>query len=349
MVRNPGTSSSPRPISLPGTQQQLEFSRELELARQEYLLGALLSTVEKMNLDELDEQLRQYVPEHRRRQLAARGLRPEMVYPVPSLLAFRPRLLTYYRLLYGFSRKQLYGDESTGMARFISMEEGRISADLVERLPEVCAAMILAAGTLVDGLGIDRLTSNLLDDLTLLTLGPSLRGAKSVEKGVSATLVVRRIIRETIGTSLRKETSKVIDLANAAGRDVIITFGSDPDITVCERLSPDLAGYLLAAEVKGGVDVSNIHNRLGEAEKSHLKARSKGYTEFWTIVNVSKLDPDMARRESPTTNQFFSLEQLTDSDSAEFRDFRARLASLLGITTKPPSSSPELPPVEPYC
>jgi hypothetical protein len=36
---------------------------------------------------------------------------------------------------------------------------------------------------------------------------------------------------------------------------------------------------LAAIEIKGGRDYSNIHNRIGEAEKSHQKAEKQGYVE----------------------------------------------------------------------
>ena len=86
-----------------------------------------------------------------------------------------------------------------------------------------------------------------------------------------------------------------------------------------------------AVEIKGGADYSNVHNRIGEAEKSHRKARAEGYTECWTVVNVPGLDLKMAHKESPTTDRFYRLAALSDKDDAEYRDFRNRIASLTGI------------------
>jgi len=47
---------------------------------------------------------------------------------------------------------------------------------------------------------------------------------------------------------------------------------------------------IVAIEVKGGTDVSNAHNRAGEAEKSHTKAKGKGFRDFWTIISKKGLD-----------------------------------------------------------
>lgn len=76
---------------------------------------------------------------------------------------------------------------------------------------------------------------------------------------------------------------------------------------------------------------SNIHNRLGEAEKSHQKARQQGFNQFWTMVNVKHLDLDVARRESPTTTAFFSVAQITDPRTAEYAEFKELLLSELGL------------------
>ena len=84
-------------------------------------------------------------------------------------------------------------------------------------------------------------------------------------------------------------------------------------------------------EVKGGTDFSNIHNRVGEAEKSHQKARQAGFVECWTVVNVDRIDMAMAKRESPSTNNFYRISQLESGKGAEFCDFRDRIISLTGI------------------
>jgi hypothetical protein len=89
--------------------------------------------------------------------------------------------------------------------------------------------------------------------------------------------------------------------------------------------------HLIAIEVKAGSDFSNIHNRVGEAEKSHQKAKEAGYVECWTVVNVDKIDVTMARRESPTTNRFYRISDLISVSGNEYQDFKDRVVSLTGI------------------
>jgi len=112
-------------------------------------------------------------------------------------------------------------------------------------------------------------------------------------------------------------------------RPVLIEFGADPDVFVTEKLGASIR-HVLSVEVKGGADASNIHNRLGEAEKSHLKAKKLGCTDLWTILRVD-IDTTTAQRGSPTTTRFFNLDRIRDRRSREFQEFREELCSRLGI------------------
>jgi len=119
---------------------------------------------------------------------------------------------------------------------------------------------------------------------------------------------------------------------SAAGRVFRIEFSPDPDIAVRHMLEDGSYRNRIAIEVKGGTDYSNIHNRLGEAEKSHQKAKAEGFTQFWTIVNVTaRIEPSVWRQETPTTNELFYLEHITNIRSSEYARFREYLISELGI------------------
>jgi len=318
-------------IVLPSVEPQIRFGHALLAVRRECLINALLDTVKAIDIRILDRELAEYVPEMRLREMAALGLRAELVYPVPCLLASKPKLLAYYRMLLGYSGKEFYS-ASAGTTKFQRMETiGTIVEDQSRLLPELCCAFVAAAQDLVDGVGIQHMSREFLDDLTLLTLGPSFRGGSNVRKGTSATEIVRLIISELFGKHVVFETRKEISLVNAANRKVTVRFGSDPDVTVREELSPGIYRNVVAIEIKGGVDVSNVHNRIGEAEKSHQKARNAGFTECWTIVNVDRLDLGMANRESPSTDRFYILSQLVAPDSQERQEFLGRLAAIAGI------------------
>ncbi len=299
-----------------------------------FLQQALAEAVQRLDLRTINAELDQRVPQKDLAQLASRGIRGELLFAVPCLLRANPRLLGYYRLLLGFSQKEFYNKSK--LARLDMMEtKGELSSRVAGELDELCGALVTRASEMADRIGFGRITKELLDDLTLLTLGPQLRGSRNTRIGKAANEAVFKIIQNIVRHSLSKFTATSFVLNNAAGRQVTIAFSADPDISISEDISSNTTKSIVAIEIKGGADKSNIWNRLGEAEKSHQSAKQRGFVEFWTIYNVPDLDLPKAKEKSPTTTRFYSLLQLTDRKSDAFVDFRDRLISLVGIRAAP--------------
>jgi hypothetical protein len=297
------------------------------------LQQALGETVGNMEIKILDAELAQFVPAASLNKLASKGLRGELMFAVPCLFSASPRLLGYYRLLLGYSQKAFYTAEFE-LAGFKSMEEkGTLSKNQSKRLDELCVALVGSAAALLEGIGVDRITKELLDDLTLLTIGPQLRGGRNVQLGLAGIVKVFVAISNIVTHAAVKTEPNCIELKNAAGRRTLIEFSSDPDIIIREEIAPDVYRNIIAIEIKGGMDFSNIHNRIGEAEKSHQKARANGYNECWTVVNVDRIDLAMAHKESPSSNRFYRLSQIENQSGDEYVDFRNRVVSLTGISS----------------
>jgi len=317
-------------IEFPAPDLQIDFAAALADIRVLYLQDALLETVAKLKIPSIDIELAQLAPSHSLATLAGHGLRGEMMFPVPLVLTANPRLLAYYRLLYGFSQKEFYGP-TLSLGRFKVMElEGKLGRSQNE-LSALCKAFCEAGALLLAGINPTSISTQFLDDLTLLTLGPQLRGGANVKRGVAGIRVVFNAIQEIVKKRIVAQSDTVLELKNAAGRRVLIQFASDPDIIIREEMSASSFRLVIAIEVKAGADFSNIHNRLGEAEKSHQKAKASGYTECWTVVNVDKTDMAIAKKESPTTNRFYRISDLVSASGTEYDDFRARIISLTGI------------------
>ena len=208
-------------------------------------------------------------------------------------------------------------------------EKNELTESLYSQLTNLCNSLICTAQIMLDG--IDNLNPQIIRDLQLLTLGAQLRGGQNTKLGKDATSEVFSIIEKLIHGSLVDEDTRKLVLENAAGRKVTVAFSNDPDISIVEEMTSG-SRPIVSIEIKGGTDVSNIHNRIGEAEKSHQKARSKGFFEFWTIIGAN-VDLNVARRESPTTSRFFYLSDLRKSASEEYENFRNLLQSVLGIRT----------------
>lgn len=278
----------------------------------------------------LNRQLDENAPSSDLQSLASRGIRGELLFPVPCLLEANPRLLGYYRLLMGYSQKEFYNKAKLG--RFSSMEDkGVIAAKTHEEIGELCRAFCERGSELLAGIGIQRFSATLLDELALLTLGPQLRGSNNTRIGKVANEEVFQIIEQAVRHAVKSSSGTRLELVNASGRRVSIAFSADPDISIVEATSTKSTRNIVAIEIKGGGDQSNIWNRLGEAEKSHQSAKQRGFVEFWTIFNVGMLDLVKAKEKSPTTNRFYRLAELKDDRSSAFEDFRDRLISLVGI------------------
>lgn len=320
-------------ITFPPPQLQIDFARSLKRLRSVCLQDALLETVKGMDITTVDQQLAKFVDSGDLAELAQYGLRGELLFAVPAVLEKNPPLIAYYRLLLGYSQKEFYGkDKGFNVGQFKRMEEkGIVGSKLVEDLPNLSLAFCRAASYLLKGLGSTRVSRDLLDDLTLLTIGPQLRGGANNKRGVQGIDEVFDIIREIVEHADVSIQPGSIRIRSAAGREILIEFSADPDLIIREEMGSGHHRNILAIEIKSGTDVSNVHNRLGEAEKSHQKARKRGYTECWTITNVTRLDLKLAEAESPSTDRFYSLRELTRREGDEYEDFRRRVVSLSGI------------------
>ena len=320
-------------IRFPPPKLQIDFTLALVRFRAVYLQNALFATIRDLDIVELDRQLAAHVLPPDLASMAQHGLRAELLFAVPIVLDANPRLLGYYRLLMGYSQKQFYSyDKGIGVGHFKSMEvKGEFAKDAKLDLPALCGALCEAASQLLHGIRPLRLTRDLFDDMALLTVGPQFRGGANNQFGSEGIVKVFEIIREIVAHAVADVSQTVIAVKSATGRLIRIEFAADPDIIIREEMDQQHHRNVLAIEVKSGTDVSNIHNRIGEAEKSHQMARQQGFTECWTVVNVSRLDLDKAKGESPSTNRFYSLGALATRMGEEYGDFRRRLLSLTSI------------------
>ena len=318
-------------IRLPNPDIQMAFAERLVFWRARMLQPALMEAIRALSIDDVDRETAEFVPSQGRSLMAACGLRAELVFPVPVLLRHAPRLVGYYRLVMGYSQKAFYTKEA-GTAPLRMMEEkGKVNSLCDRLLPAFCGAMSKAGVRLVESIAPGQLSAGLINDLALLTLGAQLRGSANNLIGKRGTRQVFHLMRTLLQSHIIEEKDTMITIHNAAGRRVTIEFASDPDIVIREEMSTGAERSIIAVEIKGGRDYSNIHNRVGEAEKSHQKARKRGFVECWTIVNVPSFREEVLRRESPSTDRFFRLGELVKNSGQEFEDFRSRLVALTGV------------------
>ena len=292
-------------------------------------MDALSDVLGRVDPNTLKMQLTTYVPTDAQQILAAAGVRDEHVFPTPIVLEAKPTLVGYYRLLLGVSQKSFYGT-GTGMGQFSRMEARGVLTDRQrEALPEFCRAMSEALAELMRQMS-PAITPRDVIELPLLTLGGQFQGSNNNAIGRQATIDVFLSIGEIVKDYIGKREDRKLTVRNASNRMVVIALASDPDV----RLQEEFAGNLrnkVAIEIKGGTDKSNAHNRAGEAEKSHQKAKREGFRDFWTIIAKKGLDLNKLRSESPTTNSWFDVAQVLGRGGEDWEEFRSRLAGEVGI------------------
>jgi hypothetical protein len=317
-----------RSFKPPSASRQLGFHQLLVAARKKYFMDALKEALSVLDQNTIKAQISTYVPVDVQKLLATAGLRDEYVFPVPSVMEARPTLIGYYRLLLGAPQKSFYKG-ATGLSLFKKMEEmGTMSEKQKAYVPDFCKAMANPLAELVRQ--IPHFNDRDLRELPLLTYGSQLQGSNNTQIGKRAMQEVFVAITEILERHVTKRESKKLTLKNAAGRTVFVTLSHDPDVCIEEQVE-DRIHRKVAIEVKGGTDVSNVHNRAGEAEKSHLKAKRKGFKDFWTIISKTGLEMNKLKEESQTTTEWFDVTQLLERKGSDWEEFRQRLAGEVGI------------------
>jgi len=321
---------SDRHIKLPPQSRQVVFHQLLVAARKTVLIDALREALGAVNHQELKKQLAAYIPDDVQQILASAGVRDEFVFPTPIVLSKKPTLVGYYRLLLGEPQKAFYAG-GTGMGLFKGMEfRGQLRPHQRDRLPEFCKAMSSALAAMVRRLA-PQITQRDVFELPLLTLGAQFQGSNNTKIGKEAIKNVFLSIKEIVRDYIEEETERCVILKNSAGRKVMIQLGADPDVGIQELFGPQQWRKKVAIEIKGGTDQSNVHNRAGEAEKSHQKAKNMGYRDFWTIISKKGLNIKQIVRESPTTNSWFDVSEIFARNGPDWESFRGCLSGEVGI------------------
>jgi hypothetical protein len=309
--------------------RQVIFHQMLVAARRTALMDALSEALGMIDPNLLKKQISQYVPNDAQKLLASAGIRDEHVFPVPAILTQQPTLIGYYRLLLGVSQKRFYR-KGTDMGPFKSMESrGFLNPKNRPDLEGFCTVMAEHLAELVRQIS-PRITARDISELPLLTLGAQLYGSNNNAIGKRATLEVFVSVAEIVKAFIVSQDARKITLVNASQRKVILALSTDPDIRIQEEFEGTLRNKV-AIEIKGGTDISNAHNRAGEAEKSHQKAKKQGFGYFWTLISKSGLSMDKLKQESPTTNSWFDVAQVLAREGDDWKDFRSRFAGETGI------------------
>ncbi|MDR1295168.1 MAG: XcyI family restriction endonuclease [Bifidobacteriaceae bacterium] len=79
------------------------------------------------------------------------------------------------------------------------------------------------------------------------------------------------------------------------------------------------------------MDYANLHNRVGEAEKSHQKARAHGAQDCWTVISLDRANMERLRQESPTTREWLDLTEVVNMEGPSWERLVVIMRAAMGI------------------
>jgi XcyI restriction endonuclease len=333
------------PISI---EKQVWSLTLLHEARDKWLPGAVQDAVALVDPETIASEIAVTVPHEGRIATQALNVRDEMVFALPCTLRASPRLLGYFRLFIGVSQKQFY-QSVTGWSQLKSLEErGECSDAQALMLPAACAVLNQSIAGLL-GRGVER---DDVDQLPLLTFGAQVDGGYRNFIGTQASVNVFKIVQavvtasgtatEPISAGAGKGKREIgFSFQNSTGTRVKVIARSDPDIEIVEVRQGDDEVSKVSIEIKGGTDVSNAHNRIGEAEKSHNKVDHKG--QRWTIIQFRGVSAEKRKQQSKGTTHWFDFHEILARDGETFAQFIKEIASQCGIPAPDPSQVRQVP------
>lgn len=317
-------------FNMPAVDRQVFVAGYFDKFKSGHMKEALIQACQNISPADLRSELAEYAPEKGLQRLMGTSIRDEDVFATPLLLRQSPGLLAYYRLLLGFSRKRFYAS-STGLSRYKCLEDRLvIPDDLLDGLPNLCLALNERACELV--LSLDGpVFQDAIKHLPLLTFGAQVDGAWRNTIGTSATSKVYDAIKAIVlesGVGIKADEGS-FTFHNKSSRVVSVSFSGDPDVTIRESVGSGVITKV-AIEIKGGRDQANVHNRAGEAEKSHLKVKAS-VGDCWTIMDLSLSPLDQLMEESPSTRRWIDLRAVESQDGPRWNEFKDLVKTSLGI------------------
>lgn len=318
-------------FDFPPPGKQVYVQAFLHRVRQTGLLDAVRAAIASIPASTVRSEITSHAPASGLQLTQAAGIRDEEIFATPTLLRMAPGVIAYYRLLLGISQKGFYTSTSK-LNIFASMEDRQIvRRDADPLIEDFCTDMNAAMTVLLHSLPQGTLPQD-IKELPFLTLGAQADGSWRGQIGAKATSGVFSALKAVVqgqGNSY-VETEISITVINSAGREVTLALAPDPDVVIREQVNGQDV-YKTAIEIKGGSDYSNLHNRVGEAEKSHQKARAVGASDYWTIISLDKADMTRLKQESPTTRHWFDVNEVLAQKGASWQRLVTLTISAMGI------------------
>lgn len=251
-----------------------------------------------------------------------RGIRPVLAFAHPDVLCRVPYAVAYYRMLSMVSQKSM-----TRIGLDTKRYEQAQKNEALPRLPDREDAVAFARH-------FNKLVSRLIEadavvqaeefDLWRgMAAGSQAQGSWHNNKGKAAENVIRNSIRNRLQNKGLLDSESASELEQVLmlkdGRKV--EFGDEPDIAFYQGTQ-----VVAAIEVKGGIDVAGILERIGATLKSLSRAKLENPAALTVLivpaVSMTATGEAELKKHSDTIDTWFATEDIINDEEIEERFFK---------------------------
>lgn len=247
-----------------------------------------------------------------------RGIRPILVFAHPDVLASVPRAVGYYRMLAMVSQKSM-NRIGLATARYedpITLPDIQMAQNVARRLNEIISQLIESD---------EEIDAREFDMWRGMAAGSQAQGSWQNAKGDVVENLVKVLLRRRVMDRQMAVEAESDDSRLVLNDGRMIVFGDEPDIAVFRE-----AHLLAAVEVKGGIDVAGVLERIGAAIKSLSRVKETN-AEASTILILQGVSVTPQAMEDLKTNQRVVNHWMTVEEVLRQDEARGRLFELLGI------------------
>lgn len=247
-----------------------------------------------------------------------RGIKPIIVFAHPDILIQVSRSVGYYRMLAMVSQKSM---NRIGL-RGVRYEQGRaisneqIAITIASHLNNIMNHLIESE---------EHIDAREFDLWRGMAAGSQAQGSWQNTKGTRIEIIIKGILQRRLYDKnlVSDEISGGSRLRLVDGRTVV--FADEPDVGIYTGDE-----IVVAIEIKGGIDVAGVLERIGAAIKSLSRAKDENPRSITVLilqgVSVTQQARDDLRNNQHSINYWFTVEEVLES--GQRRDDLFRLLSI---------------------
>ena len=252
-----------------------------------------------------------------------RGIKPIVVFAHPSVLTSTPRAVSYYRMLAIVSQKSMnrVGVATAKYKNATNLPDDQIAWSIARHLNKIISR-IIESDTEIDPREFDLWRG--------MAAGSQAQGSWQNAKGnkyetLVKDLIERRLTETGILKSAKAEEGDGLAKSFTLIDERVIVFADEPDVAVFKNDK-----IITALEIKGGIDMAGVLERVGAAIKSLSRAKSEN-SKSKTVLLVQSVSLTPKAKLDLKNNKKSVNHWLTIDDVLSEEQTREKFFAWLGI------------------